>query len=694
MAAAGAADRKHPWRPESLGKLRFAILKTIQMPLQIAETLSELDRPSDRNPGRAPTFFDAYISRLLRIGDSNVPWDRVTWAAFVSLLALWAARMYGTWATWGNLSIDCGHEMYIPALLAEGKVLYRDVWFNFGPAAPYFNAYLFRLFGVHLNVLYWAGSLAALGCAVLLFLTGKQLSSWIAGWTAGAVVLIEAFHAWHFSCPLPYSFSSVYGCLAACLFFWFVAKASGSARWEWILGAGTTAAAALLLKLEYGAACYATLLVFICVRGSDHHSWRTMLRDLAATLPGLGACALVAHWAVSLGGFRFITEENLATTWPTSYFMRTYGKIWLEKTGLALTGGAFLHALWRGLFLATVLWAIHSWLGWRKRDAGSRLLRIALLVAAVAYFGIFLKWRPQALLAAIFFPRDMVLYIAAAALWVWWRLWRQPVLRSQGGLGPALLLTFASLLAIRILFGMTASAYAIYYNGPAVLAFLLLLTAAVPRDGGSRRVVFQRELLICLACLVVAALYAIPLAADSSDLVRLETERGSIRVPSQVASNYRAAIEFMKKEAAQGRAVLSVPEDTSLYFLSGTECPTRLFLFAPGLLVPGRMTDEVIREIESKPVQYLLWSNRTFSDYGAPTFGTDFDRPLGDYLRAHYRRVGPLVPESDLDWQTRFTLWERVPENAGPGPEGSAGAAASTPHRIMPSKSVGSKYTR
>jgi hypothetical protein len=71
------------------------------------------------------------------------------------------------------------------------------------------------------------------------------------------------------------------------------------------------------------------------------------------------------------------------------------------------------------------------------------------------------------------------------------------------------------------------------------------------------------------------------------------------------------------------------------------------------------MTEEVIRDLERKPVRYLLWSNRTFPDYGAPIFGTDFDRVLGQYLTSHYRLVGPLVAHSDLSWHVSFTVWER-----------------------------------
>src|SRR5438477_11045255 len=99
-------------------------------------------------------------------------------AALISLVVNLAVKLGSTWTAWGNLTVDSGHEMYVPSVLAEGKALYKDVWFMYFPAAPYFNSYLFRLFGVHLNVLYLAGSFSALGSAIFLFLTGMRLGSW------------------------------------------------------------------------------------------------------------------------------------------------------------------------------------------------------------------------------------------------------------------------------------------------------------------------------------------------------------------------------------------------------------------------------------------------------------------------------------------------------------------------------------
>ena len=157
----------------------------------------------------------------------------------------------------------------------------------------------------------------------------------------------------------------------------------------------------------------------------------------------------------------------------------------------------------------------------------------------------------------------------------------------------------------------------------------------------------------------MVSVYAARYAAEYTDRTPLVTERGTILATTQTTEQYRAAIDFMRKEAAAGRLVLSVPQDISLYFLSGTEAPARLYFFAPGMLVPGRMTETIIHEIEQKPVRYVLWSNARFPEYGVPRFSVDYDREFGDYLTSHFHLVGPLLPGSFVDWQVRFDLWER-----------------------------------
>ena len=627
-----------------------------------------IDDPPDARPASpSPPIQNPYLSHLI-LG-LKVPWNFTTFGALLALVVLWAAKVYTTWGAWGNLTIDSGHEMYVPALLAEGKMLYRDVWFLYGPVAPYFNGYLFRLFGMRLDVLYWAGSLSALGSAIALYLTGMRLSSWLVGWTAGAVVLIEAFQPSLFCFPLPYAFAAVYGCLVGCLFLWLVINASTSMGWSWIFAAGIAAAAALLIKLEFGIACYGTLALLIAVRCFLQRSWRLLARDIVAILPGVAICGLVIRWMVSIAGVEFITQENFMS-WPTSYFMKTYGKMWLELTGFTITGPAFHEAFFRAIPLAAALLVSYCVLWWKRSDTSSMLLKVVLVLAVLLYFvrDIFLNYLPpqrlEPMLSTVFFPPDMVLYVIVAALVAWRYFWRHG--SSVAGRSPAipLLLTYSSLLAFRILMKMEPDGYPIYYNGPVVLSFLLLLCLIIPRSGRSPRFVFLGELVICLACLAPVVLHAVSFEASTRNFVPLTTERGTIQVSKHLAENYRAAIQFMKEKASLGKSVLSIPEDTSLYFLSGTYCPTRVFLFTPGVLVPGEMTDEVIREIDRKHVTYLLWSNRIFPEYGVPVFGKDFDRGFGDYLKSNYRPVAPLIPNTGSYREWAAVVWERKPESA------------------------------
>jgi hypothetical protein len=611
-------------------------------------------------------FLDTWFGLLDEATQAPTQWNRTTWVALVALLALWSFKVYTTWAAWGNLTIDSGHEMYIPSLLAQGKQLYRDVWFMYGPASPYANAFLFRIFGIHLSTLYWAGSLSALGVANLLYLVGLRLSSPLLGWTAGAVVLLEAFQPNHFCFPLPYTFAAVYGCLIGCLFLWVAMKACRSDYYAWILCAGLLAAVALLLKPEFGTACYGTLGALIALRSVERASWKNIPRDLAMILPGIAVCGLVIWWMISIKGFEFITQENVLS-WPSSFFMKTYGKMWLETHGFSLTLPAFVGAMWRTLPIVCIGVSLYCLLWWRRTDTLSILLRLMIILGVILYFRrsiMFVSPLPIPLeeyLQPIFFPPDMVLYVVVATIVAWGFF----LMRRGKGLNPSVLLlfTFSSLLAFRILMGTNVVGYSIFYNGPVVLSFLILASLIIPRSNRRGRSVVLGNILLCAGCLTVVALGAARMEARAKDFVALKTDRGMIRVSKNTADNYNAAIRLMKDKVSLGQSVLSIPEDTSLYFLSNTYCPTRVFSFTPGSLAPGKMIDKVIEEIESKNVRYLLWSNRTFPDFGTPVFGVDFDKPLGDYLKSHYRPVGPLLPNQVDGRKWSAVIWERVPDN-------------------------------
>src|SRR5882762_6715421 len=103
--------------------------------MPLLDSVEEVSVLSTSHSASKPAPGNRYFSRL--ISDPNVPWNLTTIAALLMLVLFWAVRMYTTWATWGDLSIDSGRELYVPAVLLEGKMLYRDIWYLYGPAGPY-----------------------------------------------------------------------------------------------------------------------------------------------------------------------------------------------------------------------------------------------------------------------------------------------------------------------------------------------------------------------------------------------------------------------------------------------------------------------------------------------------------------------------------------------------------------------------
>lgn len=581
------------------------------------------------------------------------------WICIGTLCCLWLGLVTFGWARWGSVTVDSGREIYVAAALAQGKMLYRDVWYPYGPAAPYLNALLFRIFGTHITVMYLAGALAALIQALTLFRCMLYFEPSPVAFALGYIILIQSFVPGIFTYPLPYSYASVYGSVAACLFLLSAIRAVFGSQKANLFWAATWSAAALLMKLEYGLACFGTLAVLQIGLIVRQRSWRAAFVNLLAATPALLVCAVTIGWMVSIRGVAFVTEENFMS-WPTSYFMQAYGQFWLGGQGFELSLRKVLSAVLLTVGFVTFWTGFRFWL--RSVLCKLSFGNIGFAIIVGAGFISFWMMRPERLnddIAALVFPPPMVFIVGLAvpvAAFLFWRYhWR------ARDLAVLVAMTFGLLLAFRILFGMLPYAYAIFYNGPVLIAFCwLLFSIGIPitgvrSDPGVRNV-------IRLVCAVLCTWVTVQVYPEYREMrkgrIAFETDRGMIYLPETMLPAWAEAVDFMRLAKETGEAVMSIPEDTALYFFSGVLCPIRVCIFVPGVVVPGHMMDQVIGEIRQAQVRYIIWSNRKFYEYGVPEFGLDFDVPFGEYIRSSYRPVRKFSSTNRPDvWHA--TLWER-----------------------------------
>lgn len=646
------------WNPTEFRSFFFPTANDCRAPF-----LSEITEPLHRRVKKAHVLRRVWDPRRPQAAcDSATGNGPANFLCIGTLCCLWLGLVAFGWARWGSVTVDSGREIYVAAALAQGKMLYRDLWYPYGPGAPYLNAFLFLIFGTHINVAFLAGALAALAVALTLFRCALYLTSISVAFAVGYVVLVQSFGPGIFSYPLPYSYAAVYGSVAAGFFLLHVIRAAFDQAKANIFWASLWSAAALLMKIEYGFACFATLAALQVGLMARQRSWRAALGNLLVIIPALLICAAVTAWMVSIRGVDFITQENF-TSWPTSYFMQKYGRFWLRGQGLELSREKILG----GLLVTTafvIFWTgFRFWLASVLRRPSFRNVALAIVIGiGAAAFWVISPERINETITMLIFPLPMVFMVGLAVpvmLFLFCRRWQ------KRDLAILLTLVLGFFVAVRILFGMMPYAYAIFYNGPALLAFCwLLLSIAIPgKDGTSdprvRNAIFIVGAILC--AWVTAQVYP-----DYREIrrqrVEVKSARGTIYLPEAMLPGWSEAANFMRQAKAKGQAVMSIPEDTALYFFSGMLCPIRVCIFHPGVVAPGQMMHQVIGEMREAQVPYIIWSNRKFYEYGVSDFGVDFDIPLGDYIRNHYRPVREFGSSTRSDaWHA--TLWKKNSES-------------------------------
>ena len=101
-------------------------------------------------PGRYTASVE-YVRTPDRKGTATgKPFADVSLVSGTLIVLLWFSGM-----KWPDVLVEFGRELYVPWMIDEGKVLYRDVLYFASPLSPYWNALWFRLFGPSLSVIVW-----------------------------------------------------------------------------------------------------------------------------------------------------------------------------------------------------------------------------------------------------------------------------------------------------------------------------------------------------------------------------------------------------------------------------------------------------------------------------------------------------------------------------------------------------------
>jgi len=597
------------------------------------------------------------------------------WTARAIIAGVAVALAWYTWGHWGNFQVDNGRELYVPAEILKGKLLFRDLWYMYGPLAPYAKALLFRIFGVQLTVLYVFGLALAIGTALATFEVSRLFRLGIVGSALPPLFfLVESFYPFIRNFVFPYSYAASLGAFLGMVCLYFVMRHASEMRALHLGLASVLTGLEILTKQEFGVACLALLLFEIAACYWNRRSSWELLGNIAILSAGLVPAVAVYGWFVWKLSARLIFIENWIST-PGTYFMRTFGKITIPQQGLRFIPLELLQsveytilglAIWA--LLATVAVSAINKLGLRSRSSvalSSVAALTPLWIAAIAYLKLYawgivypgMPWR--FLLTPItqsVFPTGIFFLVLVFAIHALWELLKAP--ENEMALQEAGLGIYASLIAVRQMMELRPKIYdcAVFFNVPAFLVFAIVLYKVI--RWACRSLDVQRSAIVIGSMMGAETVLSFLLFFPSPQMLpaRLTTDNGSFYTNPDVAVLFPQIISFMKTHTRNGKDILVLPEPPSLYVFAGMEAPSRWYSLVPGYVSPDQ-EQQYIDEVASNHVRYVLIGNRIVTEYQVRGFANGgYNQKIYQWMMANYVKVGQFGPMPDAPYPP-YIMW-------------------------------------
>jgi hypothetical protein len=564
--------------------------------------------------------------------------------AVLILVVLFAAMSVVSWHTWANPVIDSGREMNTPLRLLHGELLYSQVYYLYGPVAPYFNALLYKIFGIHLNVLYAAGLAASLLLVVTVFCLARWFMNTSEAMLAGGAVILFSIFKQKGNLIFPYTFSALYGTLLGTLALIAQVDFIRSRRIRSLYAAGALSGLALCCKFEFGIAATASLIAMILSAPREQRA-----RAARISLATLALFPLVIYglFFMQIPAAAIIKDTFILPGYiPAELIYFNKSKLGLNDPGKTVREMINALALLVGCGGAALLAGVRmSGKSIAFSRAEPRLRRIWL--ATLACGGLMLI---HLLLFGTSWDLNPFRALPILFLGMIWFYLKAPNDKDETNISRRSLL----IISIYSLAVMARAIVRVNAGGGLLVIPLLLLVfiSAVrlpafsisPEAGNRTRHVVTLLLTVCL----VAALGVLSFRENIFNFL-LHTPRGDLRLSRALGEPMSHTLNFISNNSSPGDYILGLPEGSSLNFLADRRAPLRYEILTPGFLTESA-EQESIRSLREKNVRYIFLFNRPTAEFGAKVFGRDYYRTLMGWIEANYKETdvpGELASPED-----------------------------------------------
>ncbi len=571
-----------------------------------------------------------------------------------------------TWLKWGDLVVDTGRELWLPAQLLKGKVLYRDLFYEYGPLPPYVISLLYKVFGVHINTIVGCGIVLTIFISLYLYklslcFLGKLESGLVVVTFLFAFAFGYYFYAGIFNTILPYSFASVFFLLFAitALYFFvlFIKKGERYYLLLWVF----SCTAMLLCRIELSFLLWGVFLVVAIILVLFRRDLGAGPAEVTLLFPVLAAFLIYALFLVSTSsweGFYESTIHHILSVQKNSFNDAVSGMDNIGGNTLLMVKSLILHLFYISIAAGGVILT-----GRFRINRAGRFFCYLLTFCALSGFWFHVGYSGEDHIQYRLLP--VIILSGAVSTTV-------ALSKRVGDDKKNITLLSVFLVALVLLlrnffYSSPHSVYGFYLLAVPLMVyyvFLLRLTSEAFRfiSPNFSASAFSGILIVFFLLLIIPH-WRISSNHYKQRMASIVTERGTLFFMHDLRTvRLFEAIDFLSKHVRPEESMVVIPEGVGVNFFTGRENPCGYYNFTPTVVdVIGE--EKIVHEFSEKRPDYIVIVQRRTTEYGYPSFGVDYGNKINDWIKEKYglnKIIGSYPFTRDDDYG--IAVYKRRPE--------------------------------
>lgn len=546
------------------------------------------------------------------------------------LFVIYFVLLFISYAKWGNPIVDCFRNAFVPAEILNNKLLYKDIYYIYGPAIVYLHSFIFFIFGIKLNVLFVVASIINTAIILSGYYLARQLLS-----PFESFICLSIFTIQNFFFPslvqyiFPYSYEALYGSLIIILILICYVNTikSDFLSLKWIIIAAFLTGLTSIIKQDLALIAYILLSLFFIysalLKKMDFKNICTVslipilipviiYSILLLFIPFSDLCAglIPIQSCFNPIGEPDFSNANMSFFIFIGYLSIVTAIVYISRK-ISATSPYFLNikTFCISLFLLSICFLIiHNYLD---------------LFFYIIFQGKLYQW------LIIFF----IIYLLLLNIWLFKE--KKPVNFTDKIvillIISCLIFSIRNKLFLELLFSIN------FYFLPFLIVLIHFLCRQIPNYFSKiNKDIYRFSISFTLIgfIIIIGILYIL---VYSSPKVEIATQRGIYYSIPEVGNQINGTISYIEKNTTKKDTIISFPDECIFNFMTDRSTISKYYQFVPGMINSKEAETKFANNLnKTKPAMIIVSNSAVSKHYGKTQWGIDYNQYIYEWINNNY----------------------------------------------------------